>query len=246
MTHIAEKKADFVRVYLPADANSLMAVMAETLASEEKINLVVSSKHPRPQFYSADEAKVLVKDGLKVIDWASTDEGQEPDIVIAAAGTEPNLEALAAVSLLIEAFPELKVRFINVVDLLKLRRPEVDPRGLSDEAFEAYFTKDKPIVLAFHGYEGLIRDIFFGRRNQQLHIHGYRENGDITTPFDMRILSELDRFHLAKDAAEWVYGEKATDFAKKMADTVAYHHDFIRENGYDIAEVEEWEWKPLR
>jgi xylulose-5-phosphate/fructose-6-phosphate phosphoketolase len=246
MTHIAEKKADFVRVYLPADANSLMAVMAETLASEEKINLVVSSKHPRPQFYSADEAKVLVKDGLKVIDWASTDEGQEPDIVIAAAGTEPNLEALAAVSLLIEAFPELKVRFINVVDLLKLRRPEVDPRGLSDEAFEAYFTKDKPIVFAFHGYEGLIRDIFFGRRNQQLHIHGYRENGDITTPFDMRILSELDRFHLAKDAAEWVYGEKATDFAKKMADTVAYHHDFIRENGYDIAEVEEWEWKPLR
>ncbi|MDB1708996.1 MULTISPECIES: phosphoketolase family protein [Enterococcus] len=246
MTHIAEKKADFVRVYLPTDANSLMAVMAETLASEEKINLVVSSKHPRPQFYSADEAKVLVKDGLKVIDWASTDEGQEPDIVIAAAGTEPNLEALAAVSLLIEAFPELKVRFINVVDLLKLRRPEVDPRGLSDEAFEAYFTKDKPIVFAFHGYEGLIRDIFFGRRNQQLHIHGYRENGDITTPFDMRILSELDRFHLAKDAAEWVYGEKATDFAKKMADTVAYHHDFIRENGYDIAEVEEWEWKPLR
>ncbi len=246
MTHIAEKKADFVRVYLPADANSLMAVMAETLASEEKINLVVSSKHPRPQFYSADEAKVLVKDGLKIIDWASTDEGQEPDIVIAAAGTEPNLEALAAVSLLIEAFPELKVRFINVVDLLKLRRPEVDPRGLSDEAFEAYFTKDKPIVFAFHGYEGLIRDIFFGRRNQQLHIHGYRENGDITTPFDMRILSELDRFHLAKDAAEWVYGEKATDFAKKMADTVAYHHDFIRENGYDIAEVEEWEWKPLR
>lgn len=246
MTHIAEKKADFVRVYLPADANSLMAVMAETLASEEKINLVVSSKHPRPQFYSADEAKVLVKDGLKVIDWASTDEGQEPDIVIAAAGTEPNLEALGAVSLLIEAFPELKVRFINVVDLLKLRRPEVDPRGLSDEAFEGYFTKDKPIVFAFHGYEGLIRDIFFGRRNQQLHIHGYRENGDITTPFDMRILSELDRFHLAKDAAEWVYGEKATDFAKKMADTVAYHHDFIRENGYDIAEVEEWEWKPLR
>lgn len=246
MTHIAEKKADFVRVYLPADANSLMAVMAETLASEEKINLVVSSKHPRPQFYSADEAKVLVKDGLKIIDWASTDEGQEPDIVIAAAGTEPNLEALAAVSLLIEAFPELKVRFINVVDLLKLRRPAVDPRGLSNEAFEAYFTKDKPIVFAFHGYEGLIRDIFFGRRNQQLHIHGYRENGDITTPFDMRILSELDRFHLAKDAAEWVYGEKATDFAKKMADTVAYHHDFIRENGYDIAEVEEWEWKPLR
>ena len=245
MTHIAEKKSAFVRVYLPADANSLMAVMDKTLQSQNQINLVVSSKHPRPQFYSAEEAEVLANDGLKIIDWASTDRGQEPDIVIAAAGTEPNLEALAAVSILIKAFPDLKIRFINVVDLLKLRRPEVDERGLSDAAFEAYFTKDKPILFAFHGYEGLIRDIFFGRQNQQIHIHGYRENGDITTPFDMRILSELDRFHLAKDAAEWVYGAEATDFAQKMDDTVQDHHDFIRENGYDIAEVEEWTWQPL-
>ncbi|WP_430610979.1 phosphoketolase family protein [Enterococcus sp. DIV0876] len=246
MTHIAEKKAAFVRVYLPADANSLMAVMDDTLQTQNQINLVVSSKHPRPQFYSAQEAEILVKDGLKIIDWASTSHEEEPDIVIAAAGTEPNLEALAAVSILAEAFPDLKIRFINVVDLLKLRRPEVDERGLSDAEFEAYFTKDKPILFAFHGYEGLIRDIFFGRENQQIHIHGYRENGDITTPFDMRILSELDRFHLAKDAAEWVYGADAADFAQKMADTVQYHHDFIRENGYDIAEVEEWTWKPLR
>lgn len=245
MTHIAEKKAAFVRVYLPADANSLMAVMDKTLQSQNQINLVVSSKHPRPQFYSAEEAEVLANDGLKIIDWASTDRGQEPDIVIAAAGTEPNLEALAAVSILIKAFPDLKIRFINVVDLLKLRRPEVDERGLSDAVFEAYFTKDRPILFAFHGYEGLIRDIFFGRQNQQIHIHGYRENGDITTPFDMRILSELDRFHLAKDAAEWVYGADAADFAQKMDDTVHDHHDFIRENGYDIAEVEEWTWQPL-
>ncbi len=245
MTHIAEKKAEFVRVYLPADANSLMAVMAETFQTEEQINLIVSSKHPRPQFYTAEEAEILVKDGLKIIDWASTYQG-EPDLVIAAAGTEPNLEALAAVSLLNEAFPELKIRFINVVDLLKIRHPDVDPRGLTDEEFEAYFTKDKPIIFAFHGYEGLIRDIFFGRKNQRLHIHGYRENGDITTPFDMRILSELDRFHLAKDGAEWVYGEQAADFAQRMTETVAYHYDFIRENGYDIAEVQDWQWKPLK
>lgn len=245
ITHIAEKKAEFVRVYLPADANSLMAVMAETFQTEEQINLIVSSKHPRPQFYTAEEAEILVKDGLKIIDWASTDQG-EPDLVIAAAGTEPNLEALAAVSLLNEAFPELKIRFINVVDLLKIRHPDVDPRGLTDEEFEAYFTKDKPIIFAFHGYEGLIRDIFFGRKNQRLHIHGYRENGDITTPFDMRILSELDRFHLAKDGAEWVYGEQAADFAQRMTETVAYHYDFIRENGYDIAEVQDWQWKPLK
>ena len=123
-----------------------MAVMAETFQTEEQINLIVSSKHPRPQFYTAEEAEILVKDGLKIIDWASTDQG-EPDLVIAAAGTEPNLEALAAVSLLNEAFPELKIRFINVVDLLKIRHPDVDPRGLTDEEFEAYFTKDKPIIL---------------------------------------------------------------------------------------------------
>lgn len=246
MTHIAEKKAAFVREYLPADANSLLAVMAEVFASENQINLVVSSKHPRPQFYSAEEAEILVKEGLKIIDWASTTVEEEPDVVIAAAGTEPNLEALAAVSLLNEEFPQLKIRFINVVDLLKLRHPKIDNRGLTDDEFDAYFTKDKPIIFAFHGYEGLIRDIFFERHNHNLHIHGYRENGDITTPFDMRILSEMDRFHLAQDAASAVYGNQAAEFVQKMTEKVDYHHDFIRENGYDIAEIEDWVWKDLK
>ncbi|WP_319469103.1 phosphoketolase family protein [uncultured Trichococcus sp.] len=245
LTHLAEKKPEFIREYLPADANSLMAVMAETMASEEQINLIVSSKHPRPQFYSAEEAEVLVKDGLKVIDWASTCGDEEPDVVIAAAGTEPNLEALAAVTILHKQFPALKIRFINIVDLLKLRHPDVDPRGLSDEEFDAYFTADKPIVFAFHGFEGLIRDIFFDRHNHNLHIHGYRENGDITTPFDMRVLSEMDRFHLAQDAANAVYGEKAAVFSQRMTETVDFHHRFIRENGEDIAEVMEWKWEAL-
>lgn len=246
LTHLSEKKPEFIREYLPADANSLMAVMEESFKSEEKINLIVSSKHPRPQFYSAEEAEVLVKDGLKVIDWASTDNGEEPDLVVAAAGTEPNLEALAAVSLLNAAFPEMKIRFINVVDLLKLRHPDVDSRGLTDEEFDAYFTADKPVIFAFHGYEGLIRDIFFNRHNHNLYIHGYRENGDITTPFDMRVLSEMDRFHVAKNAANAVYGEKAADFSQKMTDTINYHHDYIRANGVDIPEVLDWEWTALK
>lgn len=246
LTHLSEKKPEFIREYLPADANSLMAVMAEALSSEERINLIVSSKHPRPQFYSAEEAEILVNEGLKVIDWASTDNGEEPDLVVAAAGTEPNLEALAAVSLLNKAFPDMKIRFINVVDLLKLRHPSEDPRGLTDEEFDAYFTADKPIVFAFHGYEGLIRDIFFKRHNHNLMIHGYRENGDITTPFDMRVFSEMDRFHLAQDAALAVKGEAAADFAQKMTDTVNYHHDYIRANGVDIDEVVNWKWEALK
>ena len=244
LTHLAEKKPEFVREYLPADTNSLMAVMAEALSSEDKINLIVSSKHPRPQFYSVEEAKELVSEGYKVIDWASTvKEGEEPDVVIAAAGTEPNLEALAGISILHKQFPELKIRFINVVDILKLRSPKVDPRGLSDEEFDKLFTTDKPVVFCFHGYEGMIRDLFFDRHNHNVHIHGYRENGDITTPFDMRVLSEMDRFHVAKDAAVAVYGVKASEFAAKMDETVEFHHSYIREHGEDIPEVVNWQWE---
>lgn len=244
LTHLAEKKPEFVREYLPADTNSLMAVMAEALSSEDKINLIVSSKHPRPQFYSVEEAKELVSEGYKVIDWASTvKEGEEPDVVIAAAGTEPNLEALAGISILHKQFPELKIRFINVVDILKLRSPKVDPRGLSDEEFDKLFTADKPVVFCFHGYEGMIRDLFFDRHNHNVHIHGYRENGDITTPFDMRVLSEMDRFHVAKDAAVAVYGDKASEFAAKMDETVEFHHSYIREHGEDIPEVVNWQWE---
>lgn len=246
LTHLAEKKPEFIREYLPADANSLMAVMDKAMQDEQVINLIVSSKHPRPQFYSAAEAEELVENGLKVIDWASTDNGEEPDVVIAAAGTEPNLEALAAVSILNRDFPELKIRFVNVVDILKLRHPEIDPRGLSDEAFDAIFTADKPIVFAFHGYEGMVRDIFFERHNHNIHIHGYRENGDITTPFDMRVFSEMDRFHLAQDAANAVYDLKATEFSAKMDETLQFHHDFIRSEGTDIPEVENWKWETLK
>ena len=184
--------------------------------------------------------------GLKIIDWASTDNGEEPDIVFAAAGTEPNWESLAAISILHKQYPEMKIRFINVVDLLKLQSPKVNPRGLSDEEFDNYFTTDKPIVFAFHGFEGLIRDIFFDRHNHNLYVHGYRENGDITTPFDMRVVNQLDRFDLSKEAALAVYGTKAAGFAQKMDDKIAYHNAYIRDYGTDIPEVEEWQWEPLK
>lgn len=245
LTHLAEKKAEFIREYLPADANTLLAVMDKAFHSSEKINLIISSKHPRAQFYSAEEAAVLVNEGLKIIDWASTAKEEEPELVIAAAGTESNLEALAAVTLLLEEFPKLKIRFINVVDLLKLRHPSQDPRGLSDEEFDQYFTKDKPILFAFHGYETLVRTIFFDRHNHHLMIHGYKENGDITTPFDMRVVNELDRYHLAKDAALKIKGSQAEDFAEKMDQKLQEHQNYIRENGIDLPEVLDWKWKNL-
>lgn len=247
LTHLSEKTPEYIREYLPADTNSLLAVMNKAFKEEDVINLIVTSKHPRPQFYSITEAEELVEKGYKVIDWASTVPANgEPDVVFAAAGTEPNLEALAAISILHKAFPDLKIRFVNVVDILKLRHPDVDPRGLSDQEFDSVFTKDKPVIFAFHAYEGMIRDIFFRRHNHKLHVHGYRENGDITTPFDMRVMSELDRFHLAQDAALATLGQEAQAFAEKMDQTLAYHKDYIREHGDDIPEVQNWKWENLR
>lgn len=244
--HLADKKPEFIREYLPADANTLLAVFDKVLNDREKINLIVSSKHPRPQFYTAAEAKELVDKGLKIIDWASTDHNAEPDVVIAACGTEPNLESLAAVSILHEKLPDLKIRFINVVDLLKLRSPKHDPRGLSDEEFDAFFTKDKPILFSFHGYEGLVRDLFFDRHNHNVMIHGYRENGDITTPFDMRVLNQMDRFDLVKDVVlNLPDADKYGQIAAEMDSIIAKHNQYIRDEGADLPEVENWTWKPL-
>ncbi|MGT2625080.1 phosphoketolase family protein [Streptococcus thoraltensis] len=246
LTHLAEKTPEFIREYLPADTNSLLAVADRAFKDEDVINLLVTSKHPRPQFYSVEEAEELVDKGYKVIDWASTvSADEEPDVVFAAAGTEPNLEVLAGISILHKAFPELKIRFVNVVDVLKLRHPSVDSRGLSDDEFDKVFATDKPVIFGFHGYEGMIRDIFFNRHNHNLRVHGYRENGDITTPFDMRVMSELDRFHIAQDAADAVYGAEAEAFKSEMDDKVAYHKAYIREHGDDIPEVQEWKWENI-
>lgn len=246
LTHLAEKKGQYIREYLPADANSLLAISPQVFSSENTINLLITSKQPRPQFYSIEEATVLARAGLKRIDWASNDDGVAPDIVIAAAGTEPNLESLAAIDLLHQHFPRLKMRFINVVDLLKLKKD--DPRALDDETFDAYFTPDKPVLFAFHGYEDLIRAVFFDRHNRHLIVHGFREEGAITTPFDMRVLNHLDRFHLAKDVVLHLPQrlEASGDFIQLMDDTLQRHDAYIRETGEDLPEVRDWVWQPIK
>lgn len=248
LTHLAEKKPEFIREYLPADANSLLAISPLIMNDRGKVNLVIASKQPRPQFYSMAEAELLAKNGLSIIDWASTTNGEEPDVVIAAAGTEPNMESLTAINILHDKFPDLKIRFINVVDLLKLQSPKVNPNGMSDEEFDRYFTTDKPVIFAFHGFEDLIRSIFFDRHNHNLHVHGYREEGDITTPFDMRVLNELDRFHLAQDTINSIpaYAEKGADFSQEMDNILERHYQYIRDNGDDLPEVKNWVWKDVK
>ncbi|UDM32221.1 phosphoketolase family protein [Lentilactobacillus laojiaonis] len=247
LTHLAEKKATLIREYLPADANTLLAVGNTAFQLRQTINLIITSKHPRPQWYSIEEATSLVNNGLGYIDWASTDQGAEPDVVIAAAGSEPNLEALAAISILNKNFPEMKIRFINVVDILRLRRPDIDPRGLTDEEFDRLFTTDKPVVFLFHGFEDMIKSIFFDRHNKNVHVHGYRENGDITTPFDMRVLNEMDRFHVAADVVNNIpeYAVKGMSFTHEMMDMIEKHNAYTREVGTDLPEVMNWKWTPL-
>ncbi|WP_426365496.1 phosphoketolase family protein [Mammaliicoccus lentus] len=246
ITHLSEKSPDYIRAYLPCDTNTLLAVINKMLMSRHKINLAIASKHVRPQFYSANEAEDLVEHGYKIIDWASTVENDdEPDVVIAASGTEPNLESLAAINILNENFPDLKIRFVNVIDLFKIRSPKVDDRGISDEEFDKTFTKNKPIIFAFHAYEGLIRDIFFERNNRNLYVHGYREEGDITTPFDMRVYSKMDRFHISKEVAKIICVKSSDEFIKEMDNMLDYHHRYIRDNGVDIPEIQNWKWKSL-
>lgn len=245
INHLAEKKTKYIREYFPADANTLVASFDKALKSKQLINLIVASKHPRLQWYTKDEAKQLVDNGLSIIDWASTNGNEEPDVVFAAAGSEPNLESLAAISILHKALPDLKIRFVNVLDILKLKKD--DPRGLSDEEFDMYFTKDKPVIFAFHGYEDLIKTIFFDRHNHTVTVHGYREEGDITTPFDMRVRNEIDRFHLAKSAVlHSSFAEKGANFAQEMDNKVAEHNAYIRQEGKDLDEVEQWKWEDLK
>lgn len=244
--HLVDKRPELIREYLPADTNTLLAVMNKAFTEKNVINLIVASKQPRDQFYNINEAKELVEKGYKIINWASNvKDNDEPDLVMVASGVEPNLESLAAISYLHNAFPNLKIRYVYVLDLLRLKSPSLDPRGINDEEFDKVFTKDKPIVFAFHGYEGLIRDILFPRKNHNLIVHGYRENGDITTSFDIRFLSEMDRFHIAYDAAKVVYQDKANEFLKTLKQKMSTHTAYVREYGYDMSEIINWKWKNI-
>ncbi|UUM19530.1 MULTISPECIES: phosphoketolase family protein [unclassified Mycoplasma] len=244
--HLADKKPELIREYLPADSNSLLAVLDKSFKERDVINLIVASKQPREQWYSVFEVEQMLKNGYKVIEWASTTKrNEEPDLVFVASGTEPNLEALASISYLHEAFPNLKIRFVYVIDLLKLRHPSIDPRGLSDTEFDAVFTKDKPVVFAFHGFEGILRDIFFLRKNRKLYPHGYRENGDITTSFDIRLMSEMDRFHMSITGAKAALKSQSINFVNRMKNKIKEHKKYIYEHGIDMPEVRNWKWKGI-
>ncbi len=241
------KKAEIVRVYLPPDANCLLSVMDHCLRSRHYVNIVVAGKQPAPQWLSMDAAVRHCAAGIGVWDWASNDGGGEPDAVLAAAGDVPTLEILAAVSILRSHLPKLRIRVVNVVDLMKLQPASEHPHGLPDADFDAVFTTGKPIVFAYHGYPWLIHRLTYRRTNHRnLHVRGYKEEGTITTPFDMTVLNDLDRFHLVKDTIRRLpqLGTDGARVAAEMDAKLAEHRAYIRERGEDMPEIRNWRWEP--
>ncbi|WBB72026.1 phosphoketolase family protein [Micromonospora sp. WMMD1128] len=243
--HVANKKAEVVRVYLPPDANTLLSTMDHCLRSRHYINVVVAGKQPAPNWLTMDEAVQHCRRGLGIWDWASTDDGAEPDVVLACAGDVPTLETLAAADLLRQHLPDLKVRVVNVVDLMRLQPPSEHPHGLPDNEFDTIFTRDKPVIFAYHGYPWLIHRLTYRRTNHEnLHVRGYKEEGTTTTPFDMVMLNDLDRFHLVIDVIDRVPGlrSRAAHLRQEMVDTRQSCRDHTREYGEDDPRVAEWRW----
>ena len=243
--HAVNKKAEIVRVYLPPDANCLLSVMDHCLRSRHYVNIVVAGKHAAPQWLDMDAAVRHCTAGIGIWPWASNDKGAEPDLVMAAAGDVPTLEALAATAILREHLPELRVRVVNVVDLMRLQPPREHPHGLSDADFDLLFTRDKPIIFAYHGYPWLIHRLTYRRTNHQnLHVRGYKEEGTITTPFDMAVLNDLDRFHLAGDAVDRLpeLGARGAYLKQYLRDVLTEHRLYIRRHGQDMPEVRNWRW----
>ena len=244
LDHVANKKADVVRLYLPPDANCLLSCFDHCIRSRNYVNVIVASKHPRPQWLTMEQAVKHCTQGIGIWQWASTDEGQEPDIVMACCGDTPTLETLAAVTILRSAFPELRIRVVNVVDLMRLQSEEQHPHGLSQRDYDMIFTTDKPIIFAFHGYPSLIHELTYRRHNKNIHVRGYIEEGTITTPFDMRVLNRLDRFNLVMSA---VYnlpqlGNRGAYLVQQMKDKLVEHAQYIAEYGVDLPEVANWKW----
>ena len=245
LDHMANKKADVVRMYLPPDANCLLSCFDHCIRSKNYVNVIVASKHPSYQWLTMDEAIKHCSQGVSIWDFASNDSDSEPDIVMACCGDAPTLESLAAVSILRKHLPELKIRFINVVDLMKLESRDEHPHALNDQEYDLLFTKNTPILFAYHGYPTLIHELTYYRHNRNLHVVGYKEEGTITTSFDMKVLNGIDRFHLVQKVVELVpsTGSQGAYLSQLMKEKLIEHNNYIRDFGVDMKEVSEWQWE---
>lgn len=243
INHLLTKKADTVRVYLPPDANCLLSCFEHCMKSNNYINLVIASKHPRPQWLTIRQAEIHCRQGIGIWEFASNDTDGKADVILACAGDTPTLETLATVTILRKFCKDLKIRVVNIVDLMRLQPKTVHPHGLTDQEYNMIFTKDKPIIFAFHGYPNVIHELTYKRENQNLHVRGYIEEGTITTPFDMRVLNQIDRFHLTKlvlTHVDCIGKEEALKYCDEM---LTKHKVFIKENGIDMPEVANWMWE---
>jgi xylulose-5-phosphate/fructose-6-phosphate phosphoketolase len=245
--HVVNKKAEVIRVYLPPDANTLLSVVDHCLRSRNYVNVIVAGKQPAPQWLSMDDAVIHCTRGAGIWEWASNAGDAEPDVVLGCAGDVPTLETLAAADLLRRYLPDLKVRIVNVVDLMRLQPETEHPHGMTDAEFDALFTTDRPIIFAYHGYPWLIHRLTYRRTNHEnLHVRGYKEEGTTTTPFDMVMLNDLDRYHLVMDVIDRVPGltDRAGRVRQQMADARLRARAWTRDHGEDIPEVRDWVWQP--
>jgi xylulose-5-phosphate/fructose-6-phosphate phosphoketolase len=242
--HVVNKKAELVRVYLPPDANTLLSVTDHCLRSRNYVNVIVAGKQPALQWLNMDDAIRHCTIGLGIWEFASNDAGEEPDVVMACAGDIPTLETLAAVDWLRHRIPDLKIRVVNVVDLMTIQPPSEHPHGISDKEYDSLFTTDKPIIFNYHGYPWLIHRLTYRRTNQNLHVRGYKEEGTTTTPFDMCVLNQIDRFDLAIDVIDRVpkLSNASAHLRQELRDKLIDHWQYVRAHGEDMPEIRNWRW----